>query len=74
LEPFRPEEKLFDALAFALVLAHLNLEQPAPAEPARTAAARKQQRRHLSLGSCQQDAQVMIAIDQFEELLARQEV
>ncbi len=74
LEPFRPEEKLFDALAFELGLAHLNLEQPAPAEPARTAAAWEQQLRHLSLAAGQQDAQVMIAIDQFEEFLARQEV
>ena len=73
LEPFQPEEKPFDALGFALARAHQNLEQPAPTEPARTAAALDQQLRRLRLAAGQQDARIVIAIDQFEELLAREE-
>jgi formylglycine-generating enzyme required for sulfatase activity len=73
LEPFRPEQKPFDALGFALARAHQNLEQPAPAELARTAAALEQQLRRLRLAAGQQQARIVIAIDQFEELLAREE-
>ena len=73
LEPFRPEQKPFDALGFELARAHENLKQPAPAEPARTAAALEQQLRRLRLAAGQQEARIVIAIDQFEELLAREE-
>ena len=73
LEPFRPEQKPFDALGFALARVHENLKQPAPAEPARTAAALDQQLRRLRLAAGQQEARIVIAIDQFEELLAREE-
>jgi formylglycine-generating enzyme required for sulfatase activity len=73
LEPFRPEQKPFDALGFALARAHENLKQPAPAEPARTAAALDQQLRRLRLAAGEQEARIVIAIDQFEELLAREE-
>jgi formylglycine-generating enzyme required for sulfatase activity len=72
-EPFRPEEKPFEALESALARAHQNLEQPAPTEPARTAAALGQQLRRLRLAAGQQDARIVIAIDQFEELLARED-
>jgi hypothetical protein len=72
-EPFRPEEKPFEALESALARAHQNLEQPVPTEPVRTAAALGQQLCRLRLAAGQQDARVVIAIDQFEELLAREE-
>jgi formylglycine-generating enzyme required for sulfatase activity len=72
-EPFRPEEKPFEALESALARAHQNLKQPVPTEPVRTAAALGQQLRRLRLAAGQQDARIVIAIDQFEELLAREE-
>ena len=72
-EPFRPEEKPFEALESALARAHQNLEQPVPTEPVRTAAALGQKLRRLRLAAGQQDVRIVIAIDQFEELLAREE-
>jgi hypothetical protein len=72
-EPFRPEEKPFEALESALARAHQNLKQPVPTEPVRTTAALGQQLRRLRLAGGQQDARIVIAIDQFEELLAREE-
>ncbi|MCX5952019.1 MAG: SUMF1/EgtB/PvdO family nonheme iron enzyme [Cyanobacteria bacterium] len=72
-EPFRPEEKPFEALESALARAHQNLKQPVPTEPVRTAAALGQQLRRLRLAAGQQDARIVIAIDQFEELLARED-
>jgi formylglycine-generating enzyme required for sulfatase activity len=73
LEPFRPEEKPFEALESALARAHQNLKQPVPTEPVRTAAALGQQLRRLRLAAGQQGARIVIAIDQFEELLARED-
>jgi formylglycine-generating enzyme required for sulfatase activity len=73
LEPFRPEEQPFEALESALARAHQNLEQPVPTEAVRTAAALGQQLCRLRLAAGQQDARVVIAIDQFEELLARED-
>jgi hypothetical protein len=73
LEPLRPEEKPFEALESALARAHQNLKQPVPTEPVRTAAALGQKLRRLRLAAGQQDARIVIAIDQFEELLARED-
>jgi formylglycine-generating enzyme required for sulfatase activity len=73
LEPLRPEEKPFEALESALARAHQNLKQPVPTEPVRTAAALGQKLRRLRLAAGQQDARIVISIDQFEELLARED-
>jgi formylglycine-generating enzyme required for sulfatase activity/energy-coupling factor transporter ATP-binding protein EcfA2 len=77
MDPFRPEQEPFKALQAALAEAHQGLRQPAPAElartaePASTAQLLHQQLRGLRLATGRQDARVVIAIDQFEELLAR---
>jgi formylglycine-generating enzyme required for sulfatase activity len=77
VDPFRPEQEPFKALQAALAEAHQGLRQPAPAElastaePASTAQLLHQQLRGLRLATGRQDARVVIAIDQFEELLAR---
>jgi formylglycine-generating enzyme required for sulfatase activity len=71
LEPFRPEEDPAPALAAALQQAHRALALPLPAEDATTAEALHHQLRQLRLQSAQQDARVVIPIDQFEEVLGR---
>ena len=71
LEPFRPEEDPAPALAAALQQAHRALALPLPAEVATTVEALHHQLRQLRLQSAQQDARVVIPIDQFEEVLGR---
>ncbi len=71
LEPFRPEEDPAPALVAALRQAHRSLQLPPPDGDATTAEALHQQLRQLRLQSGQQDARVVIPIDQFEETLGR---
>jgi formylglycine-generating enzyme required for sulfatase activity len=71
LPPFRPGRKPFLWLGDALVKAFQAVGQPAPGEPALTARAILEQLEELRCHSGQQDAKVVIAIDQFEELLGR---
>lgn len=71
LDPFRPEKKPFRWLAAALEKAFLAAGQTLPSEPVRTAVKILEQLVELRAHSGQQDARVVIAIDQFEELLGR---
>ena len=73
LEPFRPEEAEDPTPALAAVLrqAYRALDLPPPDEDATTAEALHRQLRQLRLQSNQQDARVVIPIDQFEEVLGR---
>jgi len=72
LDPFRPEDDPFGWLAHAVKNAYDAHGQPAPSEPARTALALQGQLRDLRRHAGIQDARVVLAIDQFEELLGHQ--
>jgi hypothetical protein len=71
LDPFRPGRKPFRWLAAVLQNAFLAAGQTPPSEPARTATEILEQLEELRALTGQQDARVVIAIDQFEELLGR---
>lgn len=73
LEQFRPEEAEDPTPALAAVLrqACRALDLPPPDEDATTAEALHRQLRQLRLQSNQQDARVVVPIDQFEEVLGR---
>jgi formylglycine-generating enzyme required for sulfatase activity len=71
LDPFRPGRKPFRWLAAALEKAFRPVGQIPPSETARTAVEILEQLEELRAHSGQQDARVVIAIDQFEELLGR---
>ena len=71
LDPFRPGRKPFRWLAAALENAFRAVGQTPPSESARTGEEILEQLEELRARSGQQDARVVIAIDQFEELLCR---
>ena len=71
LDPFRPEDDPFGWLAESVRSAYDALALPAPAASARKAAKLQSQLRDLRRHSNKQDAKVVIAIDQFEEVLVR---
>jgi formylglycine-generating enzyme required for sulfatase activity len=71
LDPFRPGRKPFRWLDVALEKAFLAEGQTPPSEPARTAVEILEQLEELRVHTSQQDARVVIAIDQFEEILGR---
>ena len=71
LDPFRPGRKPFRWLDVALEKAFLAAGQTPPSEPARTEVEILEQLEELRVHTGQQDARVVIAIDQFEELLGR---
>jgi formylglycine-generating enzyme required for sulfatase activity len=71
LDPFRPGREPFRWLAAVLQKAFLAAGQTPPSEPARTEAKILGQLDELRALTGQQDARVVIAIDQFEELLGR---
>jgi hypothetical protein len=66
LDPFRPGRKPFRWLAAALEKAYLAEGQMAPSEPARTATEILEQLEELRAQTGQQDAKVVIAIDQID--------
>ena len=69
LDPFCPEDNPFGWLAASVGKAYGSLDQPPPAEPARTASALHSQLQDLRRLHQQQEAKVVLAIDQFEEML-----
>ena len=71
LDPFRPGRKPFRWLAAALEKAFRAVGQIPPSESARTGEEILEQLEELRAHTGQQDARVVIAIDQFEELLGR---
>jgi formylglycine-generating enzyme required for sulfatase activity len=71
LDPFRPGRKPFRWLAAALAKAFRAVGQIPPSESARTGEEFLEQLEELRAHTGQQDARVVIAIDQFEELLGR---
>ncbi|MFN9637033.1 MAG: TIR domain-containing protein, partial [Synechococcaceae cyanobacterium] len=71
LDPFRPGRKPFHRLAAVLQQAFLAAGQTPPSEPARKEVEILEQLEELRVHPGQQDARVVIAIDQFEELLGR---
>ncbi|MFN7677770.1 MAG: TIR domain-containing protein, partial [Cyanobacteriota bacterium] len=71
LEPFRPGTKPFQWLHQALRERFRALGGTAPPEPARTVERLADQLEELRCLAHQQDARVVIPIDQFEELLGR---
>jgi formylglycine-generating enzyme required for sulfatase activity len=71
LDPFRPGRKPFRWLDVALEKAFLAAGQTPPSEPACTAVKILEHLEELRAHTGQQDAKVVIAIDQFEELLGR---
>jgi formylglycine-generating enzyme required for sulfatase activity len=71
LDPFRPGRKPFHWLDVALNEAFQAAGQTPPSEPARTAKEIGERLEKLRIHTRQQDARVVIAIDQFEELLGR---
>jgi formylglycine-generating enzyme required for sulfatase activity/energy-coupling factor transporter ATP-binding protein EcfA2 len=73
LDPFRPGRKPFRWLAAALEKAFRAVGQIPPSESARTGEEILEQLEELRAHTGQQDARVVIAIDQFEELLGRSE-
>ena len=73
LDPFRPGRKPFRWLAASLEKAFRAVGQTPPSETARTAVEILEQLEELRAHSGQQDARLVIAIDQFEELLGRSE-
>ena len=73
LDPFRPGRKPFRWLAAALEKAFRAVGQIPPSESARTGEEFLEQLEELRAHTGQQDARVVIAIDQFEELLGRRD-
>jgi formylglycine-generating enzyme required for sulfatase activity len=73
LDPFRPGREPFRAMAAALEKAFLAADQKAPNKGLQTAEEILGQLEELRAHSGQQDAKVVIAIDQFEELLDRRD-
>ncbi len=71
LEPFRPGVDPWCELNVAISQAYRAMNLPPPAEAATTALMLQQQLSHLRLQSGRQEARVVVAIDQFEELLER---
>jgi formylglycine-generating enzyme required for sulfatase activity len=71
LDPFRPGRNPFRWLAVALQNAVPAAGQTAPRESVRTATEILERLEELRVHTGQQDAKVVIAIDQFEELLGR---
>ena len=71
LDPFRPGMQPFLWLGAALEKAFRAVDQTPPSDSARTAVKILEQLEELRAHTGQQDARVVIAIDQFEELLGR---
>jgi formylglycine-generating enzyme required for sulfatase activity len=69
LDPFRPEDDPFAALAAAVSSAYSSLGLDPPATPASSADELQDQLQDLRLQAQRQEARVVIAVDQFEELL-----